>query len=287
MAMRSIVCLFDGMDQEYSALETAIALAKREAASLRVVHTPHPVPALSASVSGFGMFDREVLDAMRSSREKSAEAARKATAELCARQQLPLDGNGCSLPRATFLTIDGDNAALLRMLSLCDLVVIGAAINDLWSRASADAALFDSGRPMLIVRPRAGEGLARLSDGCCAIAWNGTPEATRALVNARPLIEAAREVHLLVTDDARTGDPARDPERARDYLAAHGIEARLEVVPVGDQPAPEAVLGRVRALGGDTLVMGAYGHSVFREMVLGGFSEYMLRNCEVPLIVSH
>ncbi len=287
MAMRSIVCLFDGMDQEYSALETAIGLAKSEAAHLKVVHTPSPIPPVSGPVSGFGMFDREVMEAIKASRERSNEFARNATAELCKRHQVPLDGNGCSLPRVTFLSIEANDGMLLRTISLCDLVVVGAGLDDLWSGASTNAALFNSGRPVLIVRPAASDGPARLSGGRCAIAWNGTPEATRALINARPLIEVAREVHIIVTDDTSPGDPARLPDAARGYLAAYGIEARLDLVEVGHQPPAEAVLQRVRELECDTLVMGAYGHSVFREMVLGGFSEYMLRNCEIPLIVCH
>lgn len=285
--MRSIVCLFDGMDQEYSALETAIGLAKREAAHLKVVHTPASVPPVAGPTSGFGMFDSEVMEAIKASRERSKEFARNATAELCKRHEVPFNGNGSGQPRVTFQAIEMSDGKLLRTISLCDLVVVGAGLDELWAKVSTNAALFNTGRSVLIVRPGNSDAPAKLAGGCCAIAWNGTPEATRALINARPVIAAAREVHIFVTDDSPSDDPARLPDAARGYLAAHGIDAKLDLVEVGHRSAAEAVMERVRELGCDTLVMGAYGHSVFREMVLGGFSEYMLRNCEIPLIVSH
>lgn len=288
MAMRSIICLFDGMEQEFSALETAIGMAKSAAADLRIVHVIHPLsPAVTAGGAAL-LIESEFLEVLKHSREQLAEAARKAAVELCARHQLRLDGNGHSLPKATFVSVRADATSLARELSLCDIIVLGADTNDdLLARGSVDVALFHSGRSILIVRPRPSDTPPRLAGGSCAIAWNGTPEATRALINARPIIEEARQVFLLVTDDATSGESARSRAAAHDYLAAYGIEAKVEIVDHGDGTAAEAVLERARKLECDVFVMGAYGHSVFREMILGGFSEHMVKNCEIPLVMCH
>ena len=287
MTMRSIVCLFDGMDQEYSALETAIGMAVSAAAHLRIIHVRYPVvPAISAG-GGEIYVGAEFLDAINRAREEMMQTARKFVVELCRAHGLPLDDQDGGPPRAAFGAMT-PGADLTRELSLCDIIVLGAEPNeDVLSRTPADTALFHSGRPVLIVRPRSADAPAKLAGGGCAIAWNGTPECIRAIVNALPLIEDAATVSLLVTDDTHAEEPARSRVAASEYLAAHGIAAKLEVVERRGRSAAEAILDKARDLRCDVIVMGAYGHSVFRESILGGFSEHMLKNCESPLVMCH
>lgn len=286
MPMRSIVCLFDGMNHEFSALETALGMAKNAAAHLRILYVTYPMTPTSSG-TGQLFLSPELMESIKRSRDELTETARKAADELCQKYQLQLDGNGCSLPKVSFLPVQGD-AELMRELCLCDIIVVGAERkSDVLTRSPVDAALFHSGRPLLVVRPRPDGGPARFAGGVCAIAWNGSPQVVRALISARSIIEGSRQAYILVTDDASAGESNRGRSAALDYLASCGVDAMVKSVDRGKRSAADAVLATARDLQCDVIIMGAYGHSVFREMVLGGFTEHMLENCEIPLVLCH
>ena len=92
----------------------------------------------------------------------------------------------------------------------------------------------------------------------------------------------------ITADGVPTAPPNADQRLALDYLGAHGVNARLDVLPrqPGVSP-PKAVLAHAKAVGCNAIAMGAYGHSVFRETLLGGFSEHMLSEADMPLFMCH
>lgn len=288
MPTRSIVCLLEGMERETSALETAVAIALHERAHLKILHASRvTMPPVHAAPGGI-FVDTAWIEALSRQRDEATAAARKATAEACARHSLTLDGPAGEWPRVTFVEVEERASELLRELALCDLIVFGADPGeDVLSRPAVEVAVFSSRRPLLMVQPHPGGAPAKVPQGRCALAWNGSPESILALINARPLMERASEIILFSTEGADRAGPTSDQAAAIDYLAAHGLDVTLETVAADGTPAAEALLERVRAKGCDYLVMGAYGHSVFREMVLGGFSQHMLRHCELSLVLSH
>lgn len=293
MAVRSIVCIFHGDPHEVTALETAIVLAKTHEALLRIVHVTYLARAYSgffgeAAVAGMGF-----QDAIDRQNKERLDAARAASVAACARHDMPLDGAGGAAgqgrARAMFVRLENlVNSTLVRELSLCDLIVVGAEHGkaDIVEQSATDLALFASRRPVLMVRGEPEGSPPPSLGGPCAVAWTDTPEAVQALINGHPLIADAGRAYLLVTADG-DGEPADDQRMALDYLAAHGVEASHEVVTLGNRGAAEAVLARARELQCSFIVMGAYGHSVFREMLLGGFTESMLRHATMPLLLSH
>ena len=72
-----------------------------------------------------------------------------------------------------------------------------------------------------------------------------------------------------------------------EYLRLHGIHAQGIVVAAGTRTPAEALLARAKELKADLMVMGAYGHSRFREMLLGGVTNHMLEKADIPLLMSH
>lgn len=288
MAMRSIVCLFDGAEGERSALQTAISLARRDGGHLKVVHACRTVsPPVHAAPGGL-FVDTGWLEAVERQRKAGIEAAMAATAELAAAHDLPLDPGTGVLPRIDFVVVEEKASELVRELALSDLILVGSARGaDLLAHPAVEVAMFSTRRPLLVVRPQPEGAAAPVPQGRCAIAWNGSPEAIHALVTARPMIERAAAVTLFATAAADREGPTRGQAAALDYLAAHGLSVALEKVETGEATAAEALLGKVRGSGADYVVMGAYGHSVFREMVLGGFTQHMLHDCELPLLLCH
>lgn len=286
MAMRSIVCLFDGTEHEFSALDTAITISRHNLGHLKIIHPFRPLSSAMRRSVGAYVLNDEVWEAIRDSHERWMANAREKAAEIVKNHQLLLNASDTDLPRVSFVQLeeDGDD---LRQLSLCDLIVVGASLDDdFFSRPGAETALMRSGRPVLLVRARASGGSAKVLGGGCAVLWNGSVEAIRTLINAQEVLEGAREVFLIVTEKA--GASGDQISAARDYLVAHGIDPRLELVEqCADVPLAEVVLERVRELRCDVIAMGAYGHSAFRETVLGGFSRHMLQNSEIPLLMCH
>ena len=143
-----------------------------------------------------------------------------------------------------------------------------------------------SGRPILAV-PYAGqfETVGRR----VLIGWNATREATRAVNDAMPLLAGA-DVVTVLTIDAREGPDAHGELPGADislHLARHGVKATIERTVSAGVPAGEVLLSRAADLGADLLVIGAYGHSRMRELLLGGATRSILQSMTVPVLMSH
>jgi nucleotide-binding universal stress UspA family protein len=121
------------------------------------------------------------------------------------------------------------------------------------------------------------------------IAWDGSREAARAAGDAVPLLQLAEDIVVLVVDPQQarsrfSDQPGADLTR---YLTRHGIRARLKPVTSGSRGIAEVILGQAGEEGTDLLVMGGYGHSRFREMMLGGVTRHMLEHTTVPVLFAH
>ena len=116
-----------------------------------------------------------------------------------------------------------------------------------------------------------------------AIAWKATAEAMRAVKDAMALLERADAV-VALTVHPESGD--RSSADLGAFLARHRIKAELNVDRGADRDAGPAILAEARAAGADLLVMGAYSHSRWRELVLGGATQHVLENAEIPVLMS-
>ena len=119
--------------------------------------------------------------------------------------------------------------------------------------------------------------------GNAMIAWNGSPEAAQAIRAALPLLKAASEVQVVSFDEDQNF-PMADVER---YLTAHGVATTCNEHKLNGHTAGEALCHISAAQSAAYIVMGAYGHTRFREAVLGGVSRHMLMHSPVPLLLAH
>jgi nucleotide-binding universal stress UspA family protein len=147
-----------------------------------------------------------------------------------------------------------------------------------------EAALFDSGRPLLIVPyiQRAGVSLDNVM-----VCWDGSRNAARAVGDAMPLLDRSKSIEVLTV--ARQAE-ARDEVAAADmahHLARHGLKVELNCMVAREVDVANTVLSRVADAGTDLIVMGGYGHSRFREFVLGGATRGILGSMTVPVFMSH
>ncbi len=150
--------------------------------------------------------------------------------------------------------------------------------------AVIEAALFDSGRPVLVV-PYIQKGGLRLEKIVCC--WDGGRQAARAIGDAIPLLRLAEEVELLAIarEDCSTIEcKALD---IATHLARHDLKINVEIMSAIDIDVADAILNYVADSSATLVVMGGYGHSRFREFLLGGVTRKMLSSMTVPVLLSH
>lgn len=170
-----------------------------------------------------------------------------------------------------------------------DLVVLGRPYGpDLGPEAEAvvEAALFEGHAPVMIL-PDSGAALPAIPRRV-VIAWNQSAEAMAAVRLALPILKHADSVNITVIDPPTHGAERSDPGGMLcQMLVRHGVHAEVSVL-ARTMPRVSDVLARhVRDQNADLLVMGAYGHSRFREAILGGATRNMLEQAEVPVLMAH
>jgi len=150
----------------------------------------------------------------------------------------------------------------------------------------ADYAVMDCGRPVLVV-PFIGAPLP--VDGVALVAWNGTRESARAANDALPLLALARRVQVVVIQPEGTAlsDAPLPGADFCEHLARHDIRAEAKVIAGHDVDAGNLLLSHAADADANLVVMGAYGHSRLREMVLGGMTRHMLLHMTLPVLMSH
>jgi nucleotide-binding universal stress UspA family protein len=176
--------------------------------------------------------------------------------------------------------------SLARMALTSDLLVLGqrdpldAGGFDV-PGGLAEAAIIASGRPTIIVPT---SDVAVPFPRSVLVAWKSTPESARALTAALPFLRGASRVHLLRAHDALE---EAEPQQLLPYLRSHGIAQVHEHGCVHDADAGKAILALAAETDADLIVMGCYGHSRARELVLGGASRTVIDSARTPVLMSH
>jgi nucleotide-binding universal stress UspA family protein len=119
-----------------------------------------------------------------------------------------------------------------------------------------------------------------------AIAWKPTLEAARAVATAMPFLALAKQIDVIsIVEEAHATDESG--ARLVATLARHGLEARARQLRPASNSAVDALLGAATEVSADLLVMGGYGHSRWREWVLGGFTQQILRSAPLAVLMTH
>lgn len=147
-----------------------------------------------------------------------------------------------------------------------------------------EAMLFSADCPTLIVP----HGAHSATPQKVVIAWNESAEAMHATRLALPFLKAAKEVHIAIIDPPQHGPDRSDPGGALAvFLYRHGIHCDIRVMTSGGKRVSDRLSQYMTENGGDMLVMGGYGHSRFREAILGGATREMLEYAKVPVFMAH
>ena len=287
MGFKDILVALDSAPAARGRIELAAALAERFGAHLIGLHAALPVEAPRRR-GYFDYFDHSLLDPLyREYREKmqaDAEQARALFEETASRHGVSAEWRTASGYPSEITALNG---------RYVDLIVLGQLDPDdpqtmLFQPLPEEVAL-GVGRPILVV-PYAGswKEIGRR----VLVGWDASREATRAINDAMPLLAGAQAVTILSVDPA--GGPAAPLSHGEVpgadialHLARHGVKAMTEATVSAGIGAGNALLSRASDLEADLLVMGAYGHSRVRELLLGGATRTVLESMTLPVLMAH
>ncbi len=278
MAIKDIVCLLDiETDLTTAPIQIASELAEKLNAHLTGISplVEPVVPALMVQP----VPDQYISDARNRSEEK-AHSALERFAEYA-------DRAGVAFETRLMDVTPGGLDTFVNHTRMCDLVIVGQNNPDRPEPLRTDlieAALFDSGRPIMMVPYVGAEAFAAKK---VMVAWDGSKTAARAIHAAMPILELAEEVQVVMVEAKKLhlpGDPGAD---LAVYLSRHGVKVSVEKVPAPASGVADAMLNHISDNQIDMVVMGGYGHSRVREFILGGATRGMLQSMTVPCIMAH
>ncbi len=156
--------------------------------------------------------------------------------------------------------------------------------DDVISQDMVEAALFNSGRPVLVVPYIQKEGFSVKRVVVC---WDGSRSAARAVGDALPLIARAEQVQVLTVITGKFDENDVSGADMAEHLARYKLRTEITRLPAPDIDVPSAILSHAADANADLIVMGAFAHSRLRDFVLGGATRTMLQSMTVPTLMSH
>jgi nucleotide-binding universal stress UspA family protein len=212
--------------------------------------------------------------------EKNATAMAETLTKLCAQMRVSLD------IRRSLATLYASPGLLVDLARLHDLTILPVPETDTFGRSYVEAAIFDTGRPTLLLP--SGERIKPLQRlDTIVVAWDYSREAARALADALPILTRANRVHILSVYGEKGIRTTCAPGDVEKYLTAHQVKYEVDQMTIKDDVIGECVTAYALEVDADMLVMGAYGHSRFREFILGGATREVLSNPHLPVLLSH
>jgi nucleotide-binding universal stress UspA family protein len=185
--------------------------------------------------------------------------------------------------------IDFPARYILHEARCADIIVSGedtGAFSDPFVQASSKDLVMQSGRPLLVV-PNTVKWLDLRS---VLVAWKDTPEARRAIVDSLALLRKAKDVAVAEIPE-QGGSRSAAVARVRDvvaWLSRHGVSASELVPEIDEEQTTMAQLDAIAAdVGAGVVVAGAYGHSRFRELILGGMTQHLISQSARCVLLSH
>jgi nucleotide-binding universal stress UspA family protein len=279
MAYKSILTILTESDEAGPVLDAAIGVAREAGAHLDVL-------VLGIDRTQVGYYYAGATAIMHDETLAQAQAG-AAKIEETARARLERSDIGWGV-EALVAQSASVTTIVARRARFADLVVLPKPYGkDLPADAPiiVEAAMFQGGAPVIVLNDEAAPDLAPKT---VVVAWNESAEAMAAIRRALPLLIGAETVSVCMVAPERHGSDSSDPgAELSKMLTRHGVKVDVALLPQTLPRVSEVIARHVADIGADMLVMGAYGHSRFREAILGGATRHMLEHAEVPVFMAH
>jgi nucleotide-binding universal stress UspA family protein len=285
--IKIILVPVDGTERSADVLDTALVIANRFGAHIKVVHVREHASE-PFMFSGMPASYREEFARM------SSKAVDSVVATVRAQFNTFCEQGGIKITRkpstsqeitASLHVLEGDAETVLdRESRLVDVIAMsrptkhrigGTGVGELH-----ESLMLHSGRPVLIVPPTP-EWKAHRVDHA-AIGWNDSVEASRALCMTLPWLAQMKKVSVLVSKKREQG-----ADEVVDYLKRHGCKADYHVLSGGGTNVGKKMLGTCAEMGAEFLVVGGFSHTRARQRLFGGATSYLLTNTDIITVMAH
>lgn len=294
MAMTTVLVQVDSSSSGQSAVKAAFLAARKDGGHVVGVYVSPRSEQVTAetmalSRASIGMPGQDIQTALYNAERQGgpeAQAARRCFEDIAGTMGadiLERPPNPGHLTACFAILEESGPDSFAEQGRIFDLVVVRQPRNDQDHRLrkTLRSVLFHAGRPVLV----APEASPATLGSRLLIAWNKSALSARAAAISRNFFKGVEEVGILtVASKGGAGPTAHD---LSDYLAWHGLKARVIEADLGKDRIGDVMLREAERFGADLLVMGAYSLSPFRESLTGGVTDYVLNKAELPVLMSH
>ncbi len=287
MAFRTILVPIRGDGRGESVLDHACALGRHFNAHIRAVHCkPRPQDLMPFGVAVPTLVKDQINASAKDIADDEVERLKGLFDEYVAKKGITV----CDTrpPIHDELTIswsvaDGRQADVIGVQGrLASVVAVAQPDHDSnLGQNTLEAALFNTGRPVLLCPTTPVSNL----DDNVAIAWNGSAESSRAVAACGSIIAEAKKVTVLAAEDAENLELSAEDLIV--HLKDHEIDATAVSVKSKDSSIGESILAAAKESGADLLIMGAYGRSRGRSLVMGGVTQWIIDHTDLPVLLVH
>lgn len=279
MAYKTIGIVVSDEVSDRAALRAAMALTKREGGHLDVY-------CLGIDPVRYDMAPIEAAPALAISGH--TEAGERADALVAWAEEEMQNALFAMVVQPLIVTSVDLDAAIARIVRYSDLIVASQPYGPESTQMQVtvlEAALFETGAPVLVV-PRVDRDYSRSFDNLM-IAWNESRESLEAVRKAMPALQRANRAEIVMVDP-----PSHSPERSDPggaiciMLSRHGVKAEVSILAKTMSRVSDVINRHAQDHSNDLIIMGAYGHSRFREALIGGATREMLETAQVPVMMA-
>ncbi|MAH84272.1 MAG: hypothetical protein CBB68_07985 [Rhodospirillaceae bacterium TMED8] len=287
MTYRTILVSIDNSDSAHKTLSLAFSIAKASGAHVTVIHVRSD-PKDTVPLLGEGMSVAMIEDMIEVSEREGMAGAIKAQdifntfvhdfGAIVSETPKNSGFSACLIEE-----IGREDEALASHGKLVDLIFAPRPTEDseVAVNLALNAALFETGRPVLVVPPSGNTDFGKN----IVISWNGSPQSSRAVASAMPILRQANTVTIFtVASDQISSD--RIPALS-EYLAWHGVQSNTEKILGPTHSVGPKLLEEISRVKADLLIMGAYTHSRVRRLILGGVTRHILEGAPIPVMMAH
>jgi nucleotide-binding universal stress UspA family protein len=281
--MRTMLIPFCDDDLAEAALNTALALATRCNGHIEGLHawrTPQVI-------AGEGVvFPSESLSRMAEEGQQFADRARDRFNRIINDRGVifrDVDG-GDDAVTCGWREGEGIEAEIVGDYGrLFDLIIMGRSVNATTAdwKTTVEAALFESGRPVLIAGAQGDDNIGAST----VIGWNGATETARTIAVTMPFLSQAEKVCVLTIEGGTVIGPTG--EQVAQHLRRNGINAVAETRSAGGRSIGEAMIDGCKEIGANLLIKGAFTNSRLRQMIFGGATRDIIEKSDVATILAH
>ena len=282
--IKIILVPVDGGERSAEVLDTALVVASRFDAHIKVVHVREAGNEASFFAEMPTSLREEFVKLNREMTASAIDTVREQFKSFCENNRIPVTGKPSSAKQvsASLHILDGDVRAILEHESrLVDVIAIsrparlragGPGLGELH-----ESLMMHSGRPMLIVPP---EWKAHRANHA-AFGWNDSVEASRALALTLPWLTQMKKVSVLASRKREAG-----ALEVMDYLKRHGCRVDHHVF-TGGGNVGRKMLATCNEIGAELLVVGGFSHTRTRQRLFGGVTSYLLDNTDIITVMAH